>query len=521
MRSEFTGARRTGPRLGRGAGGGAAASRAAAVVTVLALAACSAPGTSTGGATGTATTAPPAGRSAGGVTTARAGAGGTGRTASPGTGSPGTGSPATGSGSGAGWPEYNANPARTGVAAGLPAAGALSTAWTARLDGAVYGQPLLVGNEVIAATENDSIYALSRATGRVTWHTQVGTPVPVSALACGNIDPLGITGTPAYDAGTGLVYAVAETTGFRHMLVALDAATGAVRLSRDLDSPTAANQPRNAQQRPGLAIGDGRVYAAFGGLYGDCGAYQGSVVSAPLTGSGPLARWVTPSSREGAVWATSGPVTGPDGNLWVSVGNGAAESGAYDGSDSVTELSPALRRVAYFAPRNWAADNAGDLDLGSTQPVLAAGNAVFAMGKRGTGYLLSAANPGGIGGQLAEHDICDAEGAAAVSGATVYEPCQDGGMAAIAVSAADKTIKVLWRGPGDAAGSPVLGGGAVWVTAYPGNGGGTLYELNPATGAVEHQIAIGDGLPHFSSLSLGGRTAYLGTMSGVTAVNGA
>ena len=126
-----------------------------------------------------------------------------------------------------------------------------------------------------------------------------------------------------------------------------------------------------------------------------------------------------------------------------------------------------------------------------------------------------------IGGQLAEQSICDAEGAAAVSGATIYEPCQDGGMAAIEVSAADKTIRVRWRGPGDAEGSPVIGGGAVWVTAYSDSGGGTLYELNPATGAVEHQIAVSDGLPHFSSMSLGGGTAYLGTLNGVTAVSGA
>jgi outer membrane protein assembly factor BamB len=482
----------------------------APVVAGLTLAACGGTGTSAGGGPGAAApvqastapagTAPGVTASAGGITTAVA---------------------STGSGARADWPAYNANPARTGVAAGLPAAGPLTTAWTAHLDGAVYGQPLLVGNAVIAATENDSVYALNRATGQVTWHTKVGAPVPGSALACGNIDPLGITGTPAYDPASGVVYAVAEVTGFHHLLVALDAATGAVKLSRDLDSPTSANQPANNQQRPGLTIANGRVYAAFGGLYGDCGAYQGSVVSAPLTGNGPLARWVTPTSREGAIWGTGGPVTGPDGNLWVSVGNGAAESGAFDGSDSVTELSPALQRVAYFAPSSWADDNAQDLDLGSTQPVLAAGNTVFVMGKRGTGYLLSATAPGGIGGQLAAQDICDAEGAAAVSGATVYEPCQDGGMAAIAVSAADKTIKVRWRGPGDAAGSPVLGGGAVWVTSYSGNGGGTLYELNPATGAVEHQIAIADRLPHFSSLSLGGGTAYLGTMSGVTAVNGA
>ncbi len=486
---------------------------------MLVVAACSGTGASSSSATGGATTGP-AGTGSGGSSASAGATGGAGAT---GTASATGGAGGTGgaSGTAASWPEYNANPARTGVAAGLPAAGALSTAWTARLDGAVYGQPLLVGSEVIAATENDSVYALNRATGQVTWHTRLGTPVPVSSLNCGNIDPLGITGTPVYDAGNGLVYAVAETTGYHHVLVALDAATGAVRLSRDLDSPTAANQPVNNQQRPGLTIDDERVYAAFGGLYGDCGAYQGSVVSAPLTGNGPLTRWITPTSREGAIWGTGGPVTGPDGNLWVSVGNGAAESGAYDGSDSVTELSPALQRVAYFAPASWADDNANDLDLGSTQPALAAGNAVFVMGKRGEGYLLSSTNLGGIGGQLAEQSICDAEGAAAVSGATVYEPCQDGGMAATEVSAADKTIKVLWRGPGDAEGSPVIGGGAVWVSAYSDSGGGTLYELNPATGAVEHQIAISDGLPHFSSMSLGGGTVYLGTLDGVTAVNGA
>jgi PQQ-like domain len=491
-------------------------------VALLALAACSGTGTSASSATGGTTTTPAVTASAGGITTALASGGGHGRTASPSAvgGAGGTSTAGGAGGASTDWPEYDANPARTGIAAGLPAAGALSTAWTAHLDGAVYGQPLLVGGEVIAATENDSIYALSRATGQVTWHTKVGTPVPRSALQCGNIDPLGITGTPVYDAANGLVYAVTEVTGFQHLLVALDAATGAVKLSRDLDSPTSANQPANDQQRPGLTIDNGRVYAAFGGLYGDCGAYQGSVVSAPLTGNGPLTRWVTPTSREGAIWGPGGPVTGPDGNLWVSIGNGAAESGAYDGSDSVTELTPALQRVAYFAPASWADDNANDLDLGSTQPALAAGGAVFVMGKRGTGYLLSSTNPGGIGGQLAAQSICDAEGAAAVSGATVYEPCQDGGMAAIEVSAADKTIKVLWRGPGDAAGSPVIGGGAVWVTAYSDNGGGTLYELNPATGAVAHQIAISDGLPHFSSMSLGGGTAYLGTLDGVTAVNG-
>jgi outer membrane protein assembly factor BamB len=102
----------------------------------------------------------------------------------------------------------------------------------------------------------------------------------------------------------------------------------------------------------------------------------------------------------------------------------------------------------------------------------------------------------------------------------VYEPCQQGGMAAVYVSAARKAIKVVWRGPDGAKGSPVVGGGAVWVTGFTDTSG-TLYELNPATGAVRYQIAIGQGLPHFSSLSLAGHMAYLDTLTGITAINGA
>ncbi|HEY0936502.1 MAG TPA: PQQ-binding-like beta-propeller repeat protein [Trebonia sp.] len=435
----------------------------------------------------------------------------------------GAGSGST-AGTAADWPEFNQNAARTGVAPGVPTPGKLATAWTASLDGAVYGQPLVIGGDVIAATENDSIYALNRMTGKVIWRQRVGTPVPQADLhGCGNIFPLGITGTPAYNPGNGQVYAVAEVAGYQHLLVGVDAATGTVRFRRALDNPTASNQPGYNQQRPALAIDGGRVYATFGGLDGDCGPYQGSVVSAPLSGNGPLARWQVPTSREGAIWATGGPVIGPDGDLWVSVGNGAADAGNdYDGSDSVTELSPGLQRTAFFAPSTWADDNAHDLDLGSTQPVLAAGGAVFIMGKRGTGYLLSASRPGGIGGQLAQQAICPAYGTAAVSGSTVYEPCSGGGLAAVEVDAATRTIKVRWRGPSGSNGTPVLGGGAVWVTQYSSSGGpGTLYALDQATGRVEQQIAVSQVLPHFSSLSLSGGTAYISTLTGLTAVNGA
>ena len=51
---------------------------------------------------------------------------------------------------------------------------------------------------VIAVTESNNVYALNAATGAIIWQRNVGTPV-TSGLPCGNISPLGITGTPIVD----------------------------------------------------------------------------------------------------------------------------------------------------------------------------------------------------------------------------------------------------------------------------------------------------------------------------------
>ncbi len=411
------------------------------------------------------------------------------------------------------WPAYHENAARTGVAPGLPPAGRLSVDWSRPLDGAVYGQPLVIGGTVIAATENDTVYALGRATGRVLWRTHLGTPVPLSRQPCGNISPLGITGTPVYDPANRLVYAVAQTTGSRHVLVGLRLRNGRAAVTREIPAPD--GHPAYDQQRAALTVEDGRVYVAFGGHFGDCGPYIGSVVAVPAAGHGPIRSYVVPTAKKGGIWGPGGPVIGPDGTLYVSVGNGAT-SPPFDGSDSVTALSPALRRTGIFAPTTWAADNAGDLDLGSMSPALVAGGRILAVGKRGTGYLLRDSRLGGVGGQVAQGRICPAFGGAAVSGTTVYVPCEGGGLAAVSVTS--DRLRILWRGPGAAAGSPVVGGGAVWVADW---NSGTLYELNQANGRVRHRIGLGAALPHFASPSLSGALVLVGTTAGVVAVAGA
>lgn len=422
---------------------------------------------------------------------------------------PGAGPPA----SVAAWPQYHGNGQRTGTVAGLPAAGKLTVAWSARLGGAVFGQPLVIGTTVVAATETgDVIDGLDLASGAVRWHTSVGTPASGSQQPCGNISPLGITSTGVYDPQTGLVYFVAQSGATEHVLVGLDPATGVVHLREDVPSPD--HHPLYDQQRGALALGDGYVYVVFGGHYGDCGPYIGSVVGMPVSGSGPIRSYLVPTSQQGGIWAAGGPVIGPDGTIYVSTGNGAASETRFDGSNSVTALSPALQRTGIFAPGNWRQLSAADLDLGGVSPALLADGHILQVGKNGTGYLLSAAHLGGVGGQLASGPVCAAFGGAAVSGTTVYVPCFTG---LEAVSTAGTRVTVLWRGPAQGSGSPVVGGGAVWV-AGPGNG--LLYELDPATGKVRQQIKVAGALPHFVSPSLAGGLVLIGTTTGVTAVSG-
>jgi outer membrane protein assembly factor BamB len=226
-----------------------------------------------------------------------------------------------------------------------------------------------------------------------------------------------------------------------------------------------------------------------------------------------------PTALQGGIWAAGGPVVGPDGTIYVAVGNGARASRTFEGSNSVTALTPDLAVLGIFAPTNWRSLSAGDADLGSMSPALLSDGRILQVGKTGVGYLLNAGRLGGVGGQLTARRVCSgldgAYGGAAILGSMVYVPCRNG---VTAVDTAADHIEVRWHGPPGTSGSPVLGGGALWVL---GLNSGRLYELNPRTGSVRQQIGVDGGLPHFASPSLSGGLVLIGTMTGVTAVAGA
>jgi outer membrane protein assembly factor BamB len=413
------------------------------------------------------------------------------------------------------WPTYHHDNARTGYLANEPDPKRLVHAWTAKLDDAVYAEPLVIGDRVIAATEGDTLYSLDDRTGQVQWRTNIGHPVPLSTVNCGGtIDLLGITGTPVYDPATGLVFAVAEVTGPEHLLVGVDVNTGKVRIRRPVDVPQM-NPPRIYLQRPALALSNGMVYIAFGGLADDCGTYHGTIVASQTDGKGPLLSFQVPTQDSGGIWGPSGPAIDKDGQVYVSTGNeDHIGSGNWDLSNAVLHLSPELQLEDSFAPTQWREQDTGDQDLGSMGPLLLPGSLVFIAGKAGLGYLLHANDLGGVGGQVAVEGVCDglAQGGAATVGSQIFVPCTDGLRRVLDPSGTK--LAVDWHASNQINFPPIVGGHTLYSLDRDGN----LYALDIDTGLERAEISLGFAVPHFATPSLSQGRIFVGTYEGVSAV---
>ncbi|HEY5335361.1 MAG TPA: PQQ-binding-like beta-propeller repeat protein [Mycobacteriales bacterium] len=415
--------------------------------------------------------------------------------------------------------QYHGDARHTGAYTGVTTPTSLAVGWNRDLDGSVYAQPLVVGGLAIVVTENDTAYGIDAATGATRWQTHVGTPQQASALPCGNIRPtVGITGTPVYVASTGWVYFVAEEAGPKHELLAVDAKNGAVQLRQGVDLRVPGTSPDSMQERAALTASDGRVYLTFGGRNGDCGTYRGQIIGVPVAGGTPVS-YTVPTAREAGAWNPMGPAVDTAGDIYLSVGNGAAgedpghRNDPYDHSDAVLELSPTLQLLGFFAPSNWREQNAGDVDLGSTGPTLLSNGLVLAIGKSPSVYVMRQSALGGVGGQLTTTDICRGFGGTAQSGNSVYLPCTDG-VRAVDVSESG-AVTTRWHTSSGTNGSPALGGGAVWALDQSS---ATLHAVSTDTGQELASVKLPAGVTRFATPALSGSTAYIGTEQGITAV---
>jgi hypothetical protein len=421
--------------------------------------------------------------------------------------------------------------------------------------GAVYAQPLFWrppgggAGLVIVATERDFVVALDAATGQTAWRVSLGAPVPKQATPCGNIDPLGITGTPIIDAARGALYldaAVAGPQGPRQLVFALSLADGHVLPGWPVD--VAAGLHRRGldfssyyqNQRGALALMDGRLFVPYGGHSGDCGPYHGWVVGLSLDRPGITGGFET-RAEKGGVWAPGGVVVA-GGQMYVTTGN-TTNTDTWGGGEAVIALGPDLRQPAgradYFAPANWRQMDEADLDLGGSNPVpITAGgrNMILALSKNGRGYLLDRTYLGGIGGALIErHEtswpIITAPifYGAGYDAMVVFQGHDEAGcpadqrdreLIALRVRGGKApAIRVAWCAPFNGRGEPIsttTDGHAdriIWVVGAARDGDGRLHGFRADTGAaVFSGGGPGDhmtGVPRFETILAAGDRLYV------------
>ena len=151
------------------------------------------------------------------------------------------------------------------------------------ISGNVYAQPLYIeggpnGAMVIAVTESNNVYALNADDGSIIWQRNLG-PAVTSGLPCGNINPLGITGTPVVDLASRSLFLDAMIDGAtkKHFVYSLNVDTGVTNPNWPVDLNATASYNGTTftslveNERGGLAIVNGILYVSFSGHAGDCG----------------------------------------------------------------------------------------------------------------------------------------------------------------------------------------------------------------------------------------------------------
>lgn len=288
------------------------------------------------------------------------------------------------------------------------------------IQGPVYAQPLYVDNgpggkaALIVATERNAVVVLEAATGARLWTKVLGNSVPRSQLPCGNIDPLGITGTAVIDPNSRTIHVAAMTTpdGGRtkqHLIFALSLDDGSTRPGWPVNVSAMkyggfSFNSSVQNQRGALLLNSGVLYVPYGGHWGDCGDYHGWVIAVPTADPKNATAWAT-EARGGGVWAPGG-IASDGRSIFVATGN-TFGARTWMGGEAIIRLGPGAKfrgnPADYFAPSDWKRLDDEDADIGGSGPVLVdvpgatPSKLIVALGKNGVAYLLNRDDLGGIG----------------------------------------------------------------------------------------------------------------------------
>lgn len=327
------------------------------------------------------------------------------------------------------WPVFDHDSARSGFASGdtaitLANVNRLHRRFVATFDAAGDGAPILDSNVAMSPglarpllyqeTLLGTTYAVDAHTGAIVWkHTTQGPNITMSM--------------PAEDPSGRWIY----TPGVDGHVRKLAASTG--KEFRGGGFPLRVTwSPQIEKNGTALNVANGYLYSATGGYLGDAGQYDGHLVTLRLQDGQVhvvnslcynIHRLIRtpgecPLSKSG-IWARGGAVVDPDpsmgGRVYVATGNGHfdANQGGQDYGDSVLAISAdGSKLLDSFTPTDYNQLENGDIDLGSTAPVVlpkqpSSNTPLLAVqgGKDGVLKLLNRQHLGGVGGELADVNL--------------------------------------------------------------------------------------------------------------------
>src|SRR5438874_4338860 len=292
--------------------------------------------------------------------------------------------------------------------------------------GNVYAQPLYIeggpnGPMIIAVTESNNVYALNATTGTVIWQRNLGTSVSISQLFCGNIDPIGITGTPVVDLASRSLFfdALINSPTIKHFIYSLNVDTGVTNAGWPVDVNATANYNGMSfvsliqEERGALALVNGIVYVAYSGYVGDCQNYHGWVVGVDINNPSNVHAWAT-TAVGGGIWGHGG-VASDGTNVFVVTGNTFNTGGNWMGGEAIIRLQAGPtwtgQPTDYWAPTNWFSLDNSDTELGGVSatvidvPGATPSQLVLALGKDSNAYLVNRNNLGGITSPVAQANV--------------------------------------------------------------------------------------------------------------------
>jgi hypothetical protein len=281
-------------------------------------------------------------------------------------------------------------------------------------------------------------------------------------------------------------------------------------------------------ERSALLLSGGNLYVVYGGRYGDCGTYHGTVIQIQTQPPKLAANWAT-RANGGGIWAQGG-ISGDGNSFFVTTGNTMGANTWEDG-EAIIRLAPGLAHSTktkdYFTPSNWQSLDNSDEDLGGTEaipltiavPGGEAGARVIAFGKDGNAYLANRSNLGGIGGaiqvmQASTGAIRTAPAVYQSSSATMVAYTNSGnshcsGNNETMLNVAPSTTSPMsfaWCEPLNGAGAPIVtttdgtANAIVWVVGAEGDN--ELHGFNALTGAtvLSGTGTAMSGLHHFQTI---------------------